>query len=140
MDFFVERVIHVDAAEAAKIMFDHELETQWVEHAGKPESLTPGPFAVGSRIRHHNSVLGVDSSYVTEVTALDPGRRLEMRIIEGPLHGDLIYQVAPTAGGSIASIHLRDAKSVIPRSTWLRKHQAEENLERLALLVNRLHS
>lgn len=140
MDFFVERIVRADAAEVAKIMFDPDLEDQWGKSAGKTEKLTPGPLAVGSRVRHHTSLVGVAHVAVTEVTALDPGHKLEMRIIEGELLGDLIYQVAPTAGGSIASIHLRDAKGKLPHSTWLRKHQAEESLERLALLVNRQHS
>src|ERR1700742_2612182 len=111
MEFLVEKVIHASTDDVARIMFDPALEDQWGENAGKAEVLTPGPLAVGSRVRHQGSVAGLAQTYVTEVTAFDPGRRLEMNIVEGPARGQLVYTVSPTAGGAIASVYVDDSKS-----------------------------
>jgi hypothetical protein len=61
-----------------------------------------------------------------------------MDLIEGPARGMLVYEVAPTAGGAIAIIHVRNhANAAVPRSAWARKRQISENLGRLATLVAR---
>jgi hypothetical protein len=138
MDFFVEQTIHAAPEEVAAIMFDPASEGEWVAKGTTAELLTPGPLAVGSRVRHEAGVHGWKISFVTEVTALDPGRRLEMQVVEGSDHGVITYQVAPTAGGAIASIHVRDeAMARIPHSVWARKDQAKENLASLATLIQR---
>ncbi|MDB5447691.1 MAG: hypothetical protein JWQ97_3008, partial [Phenylobacterium sp.] len=72
MEFHVEQVIHSSPTEVARIMFDPDLEEKWVNKAGKAEKLTPGPIAVGSRVRHDAAVLGLRGPFVTEVTELDP--------------------------------------------------------------------
>jgi hypothetical protein len=138
MDFFVEQTIHAAPEDVARIMFDPDREDEWIDKGGQPEWLTPPPLAVGSRLRHQAGVHGWKLSYVSEVKALDPGRRLEMEVVEGSDHGHIIYQIAPTSGGVIASIHVRDeAIARIPHSVWARKDQAKENLHSLARAVQR---
>lgn len=109
MHIFVEHTIYASPEDVAAIMFDPDREGEWVAKGGKVERLTPGPLAVGSRVRHDVGVLGWQLSVVTEVAAYDPGRTLEMKIVDAPDHGAIIYQVAPTSGGAIASIHVEDA-------------------------------
>lgn len=139
MEFHVEQVIHAAPAEVARVMFDPELEDKWVK-AGKAEKLTPGPMAVGSRVRHDTGVLGVRSPFVTEVTELDPERRLAMEIVEGPVRGFIVYQVAATSGGAIATVHVRNPpKLPIPDVPWARKQHVQENLHRLANLLTHPH-
>jgi hypothetical protein len=136
MEFNVEQVIHAAPAAVARIMFDPDLEDQWAGKAGKAERLTPGPMAVGSRVRHDAGALGLRAPFVTEVTELDPERRLAMEIVEGPVRGVIIYQVAPTSGGAIAAVHVRNpSKLPIPEVPWVRKHHVQENLHRLANLL-----
>ena len=138
MDFFVEQTIHAAPEEVAKIMFDPAREAEWMEWSGGVERLTPAPFGVGSKVRHKAGVLGWPMSFVTEVTALDPGRKLEMAVDAGSDSGELIFQVSPTAGGAIASIHARDdAIARMPHTLWARKQQAQDNLARLAVAVTR---
>lgn len=140
MHIFVEHTIYAAPGEVAAIMFDPDREGEWVAKGSKAERLTPGPLAVGSRVRHDVGVLGWQFSFVTEVTALDPGRTLEMKIVEASDQGAIIYQVVPTSGGAIASIHVEDESMVrFPHSIWARKKQAEENLAHLAKAVAHAH-
>jgi hypothetical protein len=141
MDFFVEQTIHAAPEDVAKIMFDPARDGEWIAKGATAEVLTPGPLAVGSRVRHQAGVHGWKVSFVTEVKALDPDRRLEMEVVEGHEGGRIIYQIAPTAGGSIATIHVHDETMArIPHSVWARKDQAKENLHNLAHAVTRAHA
>jgi hypothetical protein len=138
MDFFVEHTIHASPEDVASIMFDPSREGEWVAKGAKAELLTPGPLAVGSRVRHEAGIHGWKFDFVTEVKALEPGRRLEMEVVDAQEHGVIVYQVAPTAGGAIASVHVKDeAMARLPHSVWARKTQAEENLQHLAQAVAR---
>lgn len=138
MDFFVEQTIHAAPEDVAKIMFDPAREAEWVDKATKAELLTTGPLRVGSRVRHEAGVHGWKISFITEVKAFEPDRKLVMDVVYGSDHGEITYQVAATAGGAIASIHVRDeAMARIPHSVWARKDQAKDNLHRLAQAVAR---
>jgi len=140
VEFHVEQVIHAAPADVARIMFDPDLEERWIDTARSAEKLTPGPIAVGTRVRHEAGVLGQKAPFVTEVTELDPDRRLAMEIVEGAERGVLVFQVAPTAGGTIATVHVRNnPKLPIPIAPWVRKQHVQESLHRLATLVTTSH-
>lgn len=141
MDIVIEQVVHAAPAEVARIMFDPQVEDRWTESKDKAEVLTPGPLGIGSRVRHAAKLLGLKSaSFVTEVVELEPERKLAMEIVEGPERGLVTYQVSPTAGGSIAAIHVRShPKLPIPLVPWARKQQIQENLHRLSNLVAHNH-
>lgn len=141
MDFYIEQTIHAAPEQVARIMFDPSRETEWMAAGARVEQLTPGPLQVGSRVQHSAGVHGWPVAFVTEVKVLEPDRRLEMEVIGGSRQGSIVYQVVPTAGGSIATMHVRD-NEVGPRpvSSWARKQQAQENLHRLASLVTHGHA
>jgi hypothetical protein len=140
MHIFVEHTIYASPEEVAVIMFDPDREGEWMSKGSKAERLTPGPLAVGSRVRHEVGVLGWSLSFITEVTGFEPGRTLEMKIVEASDQGAIIYQVVPTSGGAIASIHVEDESMArFPHSVWARKKQAEENLAHLARAVAGAH-
>ena len=136
MEFQVEQVIHAAPAEVARIMFDPALEMEWITNATKVEVLTPGPVGVGARIRREGGFMGRTYAWVWEVTAFEPERLMEMSFVEGPTEGAIIFEVSPTAGGSIAMIHLR-SKPNLPRpiTNWFAKHDLAADLARLARLV-----
>jgi hypothetical protein len=134
MEYHVEQIIHAAPSEVARIMFDPEKEVHWIGNAKSVERLTPGPIGVGSRVRHEGGLLGQAISWVTEVTAYEPDRQLEMSVLEAPLPGVLIYEVRPTAGGSIAIVQTKNFASV-PGAGWALKRAAQEDLARLAALV-----
>ena len=52
--------------------------------ADEVEQLTPGPVGAGTRFREVQVSLGRRREQITEVTAFDPGRRFEIRVVEGP--------------------------------------------------------
>jgi uncharacterized protein YndB with AHSA1/START domain len=136
MNILVERTIHADPAQVARIMFDPEKEPGWIGGAHVVERLTLGPTAVGARVRREGGLLGPKQSWVTEVTAYEPERRLDMAIVQGPAHGELSYEVRPTAGGAIVAVHNRvDAGLPIPGRSWRLKKAVSEDLKRLAALM-----
>src|SRR5262249_29784732 len=136
MDFFVEQTIHAAPEDVAKVMFDPAREPEWVDKANKAELLTTGPLRIGSRVRHEAGGHGWKPSFITEVKEFEPDRKLVMDVAYGTENGQIIYQVAPTAGGSIASIHVHDeGMARMPHSVWARKDQAKDNLHKLAQAV-----
>ena len=138
MDFYIEHTIHAAPEQVAEVMFDPAREGEWMAKGGEAERLTPGPLRVGSQVRHTASVHGWPVSFVTQVKAIEPGRRLEMEIVGASRRAAIIYQVAPTAGGAIATLHVRDDEQTQhPVATWARKQQAQENLAHLAQAVAR---
>lgn len=139
MDILVERTIHAAPEEVARIMFDPENDPQWINGARSVEKLTPGPTAVGTRVRHEGGFFGRKFSWVTEVTALDPEARLAMNIVEGPIHGEVSFEVRPTAGGAIAVVHNRGGGLPLPGMAWMVKRSVNEDLRRLAKLVAHQH-
>jgi uncharacterized protein YndB with AHSA1/START domain len=140
MDVLVERTIHAAPEDVAKIMFDPDNDPQWINGAHSVERLTPGPLAVGSRVRREGGFLGHRFSWVTEVVSLEPARQLDMQIVEGPMHGEVSFEVRATAGGSIAAVHNRGGTAVpVPGMAWMIKRALAEDLRRLAQLVAHHH-
>jgi uncharacterized protein YndB with AHSA1/START domain len=136
MDFQVEQVIHAAPADVAAIMFDPALEKEWITNATKVEVLTPGPLGLGARISREGGFMGRTYAWVWEVTAFDPGRLIEMTFVEGPAQGAVTFEVSPTAGGSIAMVHVHSKQSLPqPITNWFAKHDVAADLARLARLV-----
>jgi uncharacterized protein YndB with AHSA1/START domain len=52
--------------------------------AEEVEQLTPGPVGRGTRFREVQVSLRRRREQITEVAAFDPGRRFEIRVVEGP--------------------------------------------------------
>ena len=100
---------------------------------GSAEQLTPGPLAVGTRVRRQGSILGASFTWVTEVTELEPGHLLKMKFVEGPIDGELTFEVVPTSGGSIVIV--RNDKAASPIGSWAGGKTIENDLQRLAALV-----
>lgn len=48
------------------------------------EQLTPGPVGPGTRFREEQAALGRRRTQITEVVAHEPGRRFEIRVVDGP--------------------------------------------------------
>lgn len=46
--------------------------------------LTPGPLGVGTRLREIHKVLGRRRVEITEFVVYEPGRRFEIRMVDGP--------------------------------------------------------
>ena len=136
MDIRVERTMKAWPAAVARVMFAAENDPQWIGGARSVEPLTPGPLALGSRVRRQGGFLGRKFSWVTEVTALEPERRVEMAFLEGPMRGAVTYEIHPAEGGSRVSVRNHGgANFSIPGMAWMLKRAVAKDLERLAGLV-----
>ena len=72
---------------------------QWVSGLDV-EEVSPGPPAVGQRIRgvvrEHERV----QPFVSEITAFEPGRRLGIHLVADAFVVDSVWQLSPDPGGS----------------------------------------
>jgi uncharacterized protein YndB with AHSA1/START domain len=48
------------------------------------EQLTPGPVGAGTRLREVHKALGRRREEITEIVVFEPGRRFDIRVVEGP--------------------------------------------------------
>jgi uncharacterized protein YndB with AHSA1/START domain len=136
MDIRVARLIAASPDEVARVMFDPANDPRWI---GGAKSVEPaGPPAVGARVRRYGGFLGRKFSWVTEVTALEPGRRLELAFVEGPMKGGVTYEIAPAEAGSTVSIRNHGGSDMpVPGIGWMLRRSVAKDLERLAALVER---
>jgi Polyketide cyclase / dehydrase and lipid transport len=74
---------------------------EWRTDVVGGELLTEGPMRVGSRARGIAKILGRPVAIDVEVTALEPGRALGYRPIEGPLRTNNLYTFESQAGGTL---------------------------------------
>lgn len=69
------------------------------QDAEEVTKLTPGPLAVGTRLREVHKVLGRRREEITEFVVYEPGRRFDIRMVDGPpLDGRWDFE--PSADGT----------------------------------------
>lgn len=54
------------------------------QDAEEVTKLTPGPIGVGTRLREVHKALGMRRVEITEFVAFEPGKRFEIRMVDGP--------------------------------------------------------
>jgi uncharacterized protein YndB with AHSA1/START domain len=62
--------------------------------------LAPGPLGAGTRLREVHKVLGRRRVQITEIVVYEPGRRLEIRMVDGP-PVDGRWDFAPSGAGTL---------------------------------------
>ena len=94
------------------------------------------PTVVGARVRRQAVVMGETISCVTEVTASVANRKLVMRFVEGPLKGEVSYDIAPINGGCVVRVRSNASSHFqIPGMSWLLRRSIGADLRRLKSLV-----
>jgi uncharacterized protein YndB with AHSA1/START domain len=68
------------------------------QDAEEVRQLTPGPVGAGTRFREVHKAMGVRRVEITEVVIFEPGRRFEIRVVDGP-PVDGRWDFEPAAGG-----------------------------------------
>lgn len=106
LDVHADLPIAAPAEKVAAIMFDPDLDAEWVGGARQAKTLTSAPFGVGSQVERQGGFLGRKFSWVTEVVRFDPGSLLEMKFLRGPFTGGVSYAVAPDGENSVAGIRI----------------------------------
>jgi len=84
-------------------MFDPHRDPEWVAAVRTVEVMDPG-IRRGARVRRAGTILGKDVAWTTEVAGFHFPHLLELRVVEGPFAGSLIYQVGRSTAGSVARI------------------------------------
>ena len=69
------------------------------QDADEVTQLTPGPVGPGTRFREIHKVMGKRRTELTEVVVFEPGRRFDIRVVEGP-PVDGRWDFEPTDGGT----------------------------------------
>jgi uncharacterized protein YndB with AHSA1/START domain len=64
------------------------------------EQLTPGPVGVGTRFREVRQLLGRRVESISEVSAYEPDRRFDLRIVSGPAPVDDRWAFEAVDGGT----------------------------------------
>lgn len=136
MDFTVTLHIAKTPAIVARTMFDSSRDTSWIGGVLKSEFLVGRSITVGGRVRRQGTLLGRRFSYITEVTASETNRKLVMRFVEGPLTGEVAYDIVPTKNGSLVRIRNNSRPRLrIPGMGWFLRRSVRADLRRLKVIV-----
>jgi hypothetical protein len=91
IDVLSEIEIGRPRAEVAEYVGDPANAPGWYKNIKSAKFETPGPAAVGSRIRFVAGFLGRTLEYTYEIQLLDPGRRFVMSTAQGPFPMETTY-------------------------------------------------
>jgi hypothetical protein len=100
----VEERIARPPEEVAGFAMDPANDLRWIKALSGVRKLTDGPVGPGTRVERVASFLGRRIEYVNEITALEPGRRLEMRSVKAPFPMQVVYEFEPDVDGTLARI------------------------------------
>jgi carbon monoxide dehydrogenase subunit G len=92
-------LIHRPVAEVFAFVADPDNLPRWQSGLLEVEKLS-GDGGVGSRHREVRSMLGRRIEQVLEITALTPDRRLDLEVIEGPMHLSVEHTFEPVGRGT----------------------------------------
>ena len=107
IDVIVEIWIDRLREDVARVSMDPANDTAWIGGISEARVVTGGSFGVGSRLARVASFLGKRIEYVSEIDELEPGRRLEMHSVAGPLPMRITYGFADGGeGGSAARVRV----------------------------------
>ncbi len=120
----------------AAYQFDATNDPTWIGGVRTAEQLTPGPVAVGSRVRRIGSFLGRPIEWVMDVSEFVPARRLAMRAVRSPFPMDVTYELVPAGGGTHATIriqgHARGIYGILgPLTPIMVRRSVQSDLHRL---------
>ncbi len=101
LDVAVERIIAAPPDRVARVMLDPAYDVQWMRAVKTAEPVAGSPTRA---VRRTARFLGRTISWTTEVADELPGRRLHMRIANGPFVGEVFYEIEPHARGSLVRI------------------------------------
>jgi len=122
-------------------MFDPRNDKVWTDGVDDSRQLTEGPLRTGSKVEHiYRLLCCLKMGFVYEVTATDGESLVEMTLTESfpesipaSFATRIRYQLEPTAGGTLTSIHVRTdttgfSKLVMLITTPLARRSLTKNL------------
>jgi uncharacterized membrane protein len=132
----VELPMNAPVGDVRAVMFNSRRDPQWMAAVQSAEPDVDS-LTAGTRVRRTGRFLGRTLRWTTEVVALT-AHELHLRIIDGPMRGDVCYRIEPTGHGSLVSIrNTGEAPGMAPR--WLlslmMRRSLNADLRRLKQLV-----
>lgn len=101
IEFTIETEIERPAPEVFAFAVDPARLPEWQTNTVSAVPLEDGPLRVGSRLREvHRGPGGKELESLVEVSALEPGRRFALRMVEGPLPVDGDLRFEPNENGT----------------------------------------
>jgi hypothetical protein len=107
LDVEAEVLIDRPRGAVAALATDPANDTRWIGGVDRVRRLDDGPVGVGSRVERSARFLGRRIDYVNEVVELEPGSRLRMRSVRGPVPMDITYAFDDAGSGTRAAIRVR---------------------------------
>jgi Polyketide cyclase / dehydrase and lipid transport len=136
LDVTAQETIDRRPAEVARIMFDSRNDPKWIGGAKSVDAPAGDATSVGVRVRRYGGFMGRKFSWVTETIGFHADRLLAMKFVEGPMSGEVTYQVTPKGEGSIVTIRNRGGASfTMPGMAWFLRRSVQADLRRLKALV-----
>jgi uncharacterized protein YndB with AHSA1/START domain len=131
------RVLRIDVtleiarppAEVFAALIDLERLPDWQESA--LESRCDGPVEEGARIFERRRAMGREIENELEVTTFEPGRRLSLRAVKGPVPFSVDHQLVEEDGGGSTFLHViaeGNPGSVMKLARPMLKRHAEREL------------
>jgi uncharacterized protein YndB with AHSA1/START domain len=108
--------------------------------ASAVESRADGPLAEGVRIHERRHFLGHDAETELEVTAFEPGRRLALRTLRGPVKLSIDHVLAETDGRTELHVTAEGRPHGLlrlagPAVTARARHELHRDFERLKAIL-----
>jgi uncharacterized membrane protein len=127
--------------EVAAYMTDPANDTQWIGGLREARVIGGGPLGEGSRVARVASFMGRKVEYVNQITALEPGRMLDMRSVKAPFPMHITYTFEDRDGGTLVRNHVRGGGGLFslgsPLFAPMVRRNVQRDLERLRDLLER---
>jgi uncharacterized membrane protein len=143
MSIDVVAEVHVQRprGEVAAYMSDPANDPEWIAGLREAHLVGDGPLAEGSRVARVASFMGRKVEYVNEITALEPGRVLDMRSVKAPFPMHITYTFEDRDGGTLVRNHVRGGGGLFslgsPLFAPMVRRNVRKDLERLRELLER---
>jgi hypothetical protein len=102
IDVTVSREMSVAPERVRAVMFEPRNDPQWMAAVKSVEPETDS-YLPGAHVRRVGRFLGRELRWTTELVSTSP-TRVELRIIDGPMRGNVYYTIEPSAHGARVSI------------------------------------
>lgn len=136
LDVSVGQTIQAAPTRVRAVMFDPRQDPGWMA-AVRSVELFAGHDDPGGRVRRVGRFMGRPLRWTTELVSSSPNQ-LDLRIVEGPMHGTVTYRIEASGAASYVSIrNTGEAPGFAPRwlLAWAMRRSLTADLKRLQRLV-----
>lgn len=138
LNIVVQQKIDRPPAIVARVMFDPANEPRWIDGAKRVDPVEQPATEIGARVKRHGAFWGRDFSWVTETAAHEADRKLVLKYVEGPMTGEVTYEIASDGNGSNVTLRNNTASVMeMPGASTFLKRTLQADLGRLKRLVEK---